>query len=67
MSFFDWWTASIPSPEHPTGGYQGWRPCIEWCEEYFGNNAMDGWLYIGEGVFKFREEQNYALFLLRWS
>jgi hypothetical protein len=66
-----WYVASIMPPGPNLGGvlqtYQGWAPCIEWCKEQFGNSAMDGWRFVGEGVFEFREEQDYMLFLLRWS
>jgi hypothetical protein len=66
-----WCVASIMPPGPNLGGvlqtYQGWAPCIEWCKEQFGNSAMDGWRFVGEGVFEFREEQDYMLFLLRWS
>jgi hypothetical protein len=61
-----WYVASI-MPPGPLQTYQGWAPCIEWCKEQFGNSAMDGWRFVGEGVFEFREEQDYVLFLLRWS
>lgn len=47
--------------------YKGWKPCIDWCGEQFGNSVMDEWRYVGEGVFAFRKEQDYVLFLLRWS
>ena len=64
-----WYVASIMPPGPNLGGvlqtYQGWAPCIEWCKEQFGNSAMGGWWFVGEGVFEFREEQDYVLFLLR--
>jgi len=47
--------------------YQGWKPCIDWCKERWGNNAIDGWRFVGEGVFEFREEKMLTLFLLRWA
>jgi len=49
--------------------YQGWMPCIDWCEKTFGEMTMDNyvWRFIGEGVFEFREEKNHLLFLLKWS
>ena len=65
----NWHVASVMPPvDHrvsPT--YQGWRPCIEWCEQTFGDRAIDGWRFVSEGVFEFREEQDLALFLLRWA
>lgn len=45
--------------------YQGWKPCIDWCEKQWGNQG--GWWYIGEGVFEFIEERDYTWFMLRWS
>jgi len=61
-----WYVASI-MPPGPLQAYQGWTPCIEWCKEQFGNSVGNGWWFVGEGVFEFREEQDYVLFLLRWS
>ena len=64
-----WYVASVEAPvvdrisKHV---YQGWRPCIEWCKTQFGDRALDGWRFVGEGVFEFRDEQDYAMFLLRW-
>jgi len=67
----EWYVASIMPPVDETINgkyrYQGWTPCIEWCKEQFGNSAMDGWRFVGEGVFEFRGEQDYVLFLLRWA
>ena len=72
MTINKWHIASVSAPvmrHDAINGhvYQGWTPCIEWCKEQFGNNAIDGWRFVGEGVFEFREEQNYMLFLLRWA
>lgn len=44
-------------------GYGGWKPCIEWCEE----QIVDGWWYIGEGVFEFVDETDRTMFMLRWA
>lgn len=66
MTQRNWWTASIMPPEDQAT-YTGWSPCITWCGEQFGDKAIDGWWYVGEGVFKFRDERDYALFLLRWA
>ena len=65
----DWHVASImPPPVDMTFNgkyrYQGWTPCVEWCKAQFG---MTGWRFVGEGVFEFRDEKDYAWFLLRWS
>jgi len=63
-----WYIASIEAPmsDH-TVGLRGWLPCIEWCSKTFGNSVSKGWRYVGEGVFEFREEPNYAWFKLRWA
>ena len=73
-AFNGWYVASVAAPVVDRIGkhvYQGWRPCIEWCKTQFGDRvgdrAIDGWLFVGEGVFEFRDEQDYAMFLLRWS
>jgi hypothetical protein len=59
--------ASIEAPIVETVSkhrYQGWRPCVEWCEEHF---PTGGWRYDGEGVFKFLHAEDLTLFMLRWS
>jgi len=67
----NWYVASVMPPvDHrvsPT--YQGWRPCIEWCESTFGEISMDNyrWRFISEGVFEFKHEQDLTAFLLRWK
>ena len=53
--------ASIRAPE--VQPYQGWRPCIVWCELHL----KDGWWFLGDGVFEFINEQDYLMFMLRWS
>lgn len=59
--------ACIMSPASTeTVGYRGWSPCIEWCNENFGNSWFR-WSYIGEGVFEFQDEQDLTAFLLRWK
>lgn len=67
-----WWVANVMAPSvNGFPAYRGWRPCIEWCEEQFGDQEMDRWqfrwLFEGDGIFKFRSEQDYLLFLLRWA
>jgi len=63
--------ASIQAPRDPLNAvsgvwcYQGWKPCIEWCEGLWGNQG--GWWYIGEGVFEFNREQDHLMFMLRWA
>ena len=65
-----WYVASIMPPINERVSkftYRGWSPCIEWCKTQFGDRAIDGWRFVGEGVFEFRDEQDYVMFLLRWS
>jgi len=62
------YVASVESPvmQHdPVNGhrYQGWTPCMKWCEQHLGK----GWWYISEGVFEFNNEQDYLMFMLRWG
>jgi len=61
-----WYVASVVSPVYHGKSYQGWRPCIDWCRKHLGDRAIDGWRFQGEGVFEFREEKDYLMFLLRW-
>ena len=64
-----WYVASVPAPDDPiiAPHYKGWSPCMDWCSEQFGRHIDDGWGYLGEGVFEFREEKHAAWFLLRWQ
>lgn len=59
--------ASVPAPGPNLGGalqaYQGWRPCIQWCE----TNCSGVWWYRSEGVFEFEHAHDHILFMLRWS
>ena len=55
------YVASIMPPK--VTPYQGWKPCMEWCEE----QIVEGWWYIGEGVFEFVDEQDHLMFMLRWA
>ena len=55
------YVASVQSP--PAEFYQGWRPCIKWCQDHI----TEGWWFIGEGVFEFVNEADRTMFLLRWS
>jgi hypothetical protein len=61
-----WYVASVPAPDY-TIIYKGWAPCVDWCREHFSDRDNDGWGYVGEGVFEFRDERDYAWFLLRWD
>ena len=56
------YVASVMAPEMR---YQGWAPCIRWCEENLDNYR--GWWYVSEGVFEFVDEADYLMFVLRWS
>ena len=58
-----WYVASVMAP----GANQGWSPCMDWCFEQFGSHTVDGWGYVGEGVFEFRDEKHAAWFMLRWQ
>jgi len=71
-----WHVASIMPPvDMAFNGkyrYQGWMPCIRWCEETFGGGIGasawgPGWRFVGEGVFEFRDEKDKTWFLLRWG
>jgi hypothetical protein len=57
------YVASIMPPS--VTPYQGWSPCIRWCEEHLDNYR--GWWYVSEGVFEFVNEQDYLMFMLRWA
>jgi len=70
--FSGWYIASVVSPVYNVTLYQGWRPCVEWCEKTFGGGigataSGPGWRFVGEGVFEFKTEQDRTLFLLKWS
>lgn len=64
-----WYVASVAAPD---GGRWGWSPCVEWCEQQFGepedipSDVRQRWDYQSEGVFEFRREQDYSWFLLKW-
>ena len=69
-----WIVASVPAPINDRVSkhiYQGWRPCIEWCAETFGEmrspDSPSRWRFIGEGVFEFRRADDHMMFLLRWA
>jgi len=55
------YVASVAAPKITP--YQGWRPCMTWCEE----NIGEGWWFIGDGVFEFVDETARTMFMLRWS
>jgi hypothetical protein len=57
----DRYVASVMAPA--VTPYQGWSPCMQWCEEHI----VDGWWYIGEGVFEFVDEADHLMFALRWA
>lgn len=71
--------ASVHPPKYNGGVYTGWREPIGWCAETFGADKLavnnqwyqvnngPGWAYISEGVFEFDREQDYTMFMLRWS
>jgi hypothetical protein len=64
------YVASVVAPEMPSDPvsghrYQGWSPCIRWCEQHL--DDYRGWFYVSEGVFEFNDERDYLMFLLRWG
>ena len=65
----EWHVVSVPAPNDSkiAPHYKGWSPCMDWCFEQFGSHTVDGWGYVGEGVFEFRDEKHAAWFLLRWQ
>jgi hypothetical protein len=56
------YVASVMPPV-TNGSYQGWSLCISWCEE----NIVEGWWYIGEGVFEFLLDTDYLMFMLKYE
>ena len=44
-----------------------WKPCLDWCHEYFGSRLDNVWDYNGGGWFEFKREEDALLFTLRWS
>jgi hypothetical protein len=64
-----WYVVSVMAPDDPkiAPHYKGWSPCMDWCFEQLGSHTVDGWGYLGEGVFEFREEKHAAWFMLRWQ
>lgn len=54
-------TVSIPAPEMPT--YQGWSPCILWCDR----NCVGDWYFWSEGVFTFDLDSDATMFKLKWG
>jgi hypothetical protein len=56
--------ASISPSWDDRGTYQGWSPSIKWCQENLNDRR---WRYDGEGIFEFKQEQDYTMFLLRWD
>jgi hypothetical protein len=70
----NWHVASVMPPaigqvSKQSHVYYGWTPCIEWCEQTFGEITMDNfrWRFISEGVFEFKHEQDLTAFLLKWA
>jgi hypothetical protein len=55
--------ASVMAPAITGQRYQGWTPCIVWCEKHIG----DGWWFIGDGVFEFVDDVDRTMFMLRWG
>lgn len=44
---------------------------LDWCKQNFGPNTLtpDAWSrwYVNGWIFRFRDEKDYLIFLLRWS
>ena len=60
-----WIVASVQQPAHKEYGYhKGWSPAMDWCKERY---TEQNWRYVGEGVFEFNSEQEYLMFMLKWS
>jgi hypothetical protein len=70
-----WHVASVMPPVDITFDgkyrYQGWIPCIEWCEQTFGDMCSSDrparWRFVSEGVFEFKHERDLTAFLLKWT
>jgi len=63
--WFEWWTP---------GGYNTtWNDMVVWCVETYGPSSVDGvWTpgmrwYVNNAKFWFRDKNDMAYFLLRWS
>jgi hypothetical protein len=74
-SLTGWYVASVAPPVDETVNgkyrYQGWRPCLEWCTQVFGEmrspDSPPRWRFVSEGIFEFRDKQDLVAFLLRWG
>ena len=73
----DRYVSSIQAPIDDTVSkhrYQGWKPCIEWCEEHFGpvdfyNKDNGRWyrnMMFGYQDYHFAEEADASFFTLFW-
>ena len=54
------------------GDWKNFGAIFEWCEQQFGAHpknpdAWSRWYRFGSDCIRFRDEQDYMLFLLRWS
>ena len=55
------------------GGVGAWQQMVEWCVETYGPSAKDGaWTlgmrwYVNNAKFWFRDKEDMAYFILRWS
>jgi len=53
------------APVAVPAGAETWWLIVKWCFDQYGDTGT--WRYDGEGVFVFDNDQDYALFLLRWA
>lgn len=51
------------TPEDALPRFGTWSTRIEWCEK----NCTGKWAYKGTGKFQFYNEQDYLMFLLKWT
>lgn len=60
LNWRGWHIASIMPP--PDDGH--WCKPYTWCRSQL---SEADWGYQGEGVFEFKKEQDYLIFILRWG
>ena len=66
--WYEWYECTIPRVEN----FNIRTDAIEWCHAHFGPDSIpdhgDGvWSWSYPRYFKFKNEKDYMLFLLRWS
>jgi hypothetical protein len=63
----NWHVVSVSPCYDEHGVYCGWRKQIEWCRDQFDEYMGICWGYDMEGIFRFENERDATMFLLRWS